>query len=72
MKVERTGRTTWSLRSETPVVVDGRATKYITEIDFVPHDPLPDELIGYMELTQEMSVEEAKERYPNTPIPGDK
>jgi hypothetical protein len=42
------------------------------KIEFQVHDPLPQQDVpSEIEFTQEMSVEEAKRRYPNTPIPGE-
>ena len=36
------------------------------------HDPLPpQDLPSVVEFTQEMPLEEAKKRWPNTPIPGE-
>ena len=37
------------------------------------HDPLPpQDMPSFVEFTQEMSIEEAKKRWPNTPVPGEK
>jgi hypothetical protein len=37
------------------------------------HDPLPpQDLPSMVEIVQEMSIDEAKKRWPNTPIPGEK
>ena len=74
MTIERIGETITFL---------GKSMKYVTEITFEPIDPLPPEGMQlYMranhisspydvEFTQEMSIEEAKRRWPNTPIPGE-
>lgn len=41
-------------------------------IRFQVHDPLPPQDVpSEVEFTQEMSIEEAKKRWPNTPIPGE-
>ena len=37
--------------------------------EFKPLDPLPDWPKGYMAYTQVMPIEEAKRRWPDTPIP---
>jgi hypothetical protein len=39
------------------------------KIEFQVHDPMPpQDLPSMVELTQEMPIEEAKKRYPNTPV----
>ena len=42
-------------------------------IQFQVHDPLPpQDMPSMVEIVQEMSIDEAKKRWPNTPIPGEK
>jgi hypothetical protein len=42
-------------------------------IQFQVHDPLPpQDMPSMVEFTQEMPIEEAKKRWPNTPIKGEK
>jgi hypothetical protein len=71
MRCERDGATTQKIVQETPVIIDGRRGKYVTEIDFTILDPSsPQNMPSMVEFTQEMPIEEAKRRWPNTKISG--
>ena len=63
MRCERDGATTQKIVQETPVIIDGRRGKYVTEIDFTILDPSsPQNMPSMVEFTQEMPIEEAKRR----------